>query len=256
MDAVSIRGETFRVINGDALEVCPELAAQGVVVDAVITDPPYGISYQSARRIDRSLWKPKIANDERPFLEWLPDAFRLTRAGGSFLCFCRWDVQEVFKAAIQRAGFEVKSQVIWDRLSHGMGDLGAQFAPQHDVIWFAVKGAFSFPGPRPKSVISSLRLSGEQLQHPNEKPLDLMRQLVRAVTSEGDTVLDCFGGSFSTGAACVAEGRNFIGVEIDDYYARLGEARLRRASGEWCEIPRPLRAEKELPLFEGPPPPC
>lgn len=240
---------TWEVINGDCLVEMPRLIERGVTVDAVITDPPYGIDYQSSWKIDSRARLPKIANDKRPFIAWLPDAFRLTREGGCLLCFCRWDVQEVFKSAIALAGFDVKSQVIWDRLAHGMGDLEASFAPQHDVIWFATKGKFKFPGVRPKSVIPSLRLSGDELQHPNEKPVDLMRQLVRAVTSAGDTVLDCFGGSFSTGEACVIERRNFIGLELDGHYSRLGEARMSRASGIPADIPRLNRKQIETPLF-------
>jgi DNA modification methylase len=239
------------IINGDCLVEVPRLAARGVAVDAVITDPPYGIDYQSSWRIDSRARLPKIANDTRPFIEWLPDAFRLTREGGCLLCFCRWDVQEVFKVAIAHAGFEVKSQVIWDRMSHGMGDLEGSFAPQHDVIWFAVKGRFRFPGARPKSVLRHMRLSGEELNHPNEKPVSLMSELVRAVTAEGGAVADFFGGSFATGEACVNEGRDFYGVELDSYYSDFGRARLMRAQGQPCDIPRVNRRQIETPLFDG-----
>jgi DNA modification methylase len=37
----------------------------------VLTDPPYGIDYQSQRRKDKSTWKPKIQNDKKPFLDWI-----------------------------------------------------------------------------------------------------------------------------------------------------------------------------------------
>jgi len=52
------------------------------VIDCIITDPPYGIGYQSAWRIDKSLWKPKIANDESPYVEWIKPAFEKLRGGG------------------------------------------------------------------------------------------------------------------------------------------------------------------------------
>lgn len=51
-------------------------------IDCIITDPPYGIGYQSAWRIDKSLWKPKIANDEAPYVEWIKPAFEKLRGGG------------------------------------------------------------------------------------------------------------------------------------------------------------------------------
>jgi len=241
---------SYEIINGDCLIEMPKLIERGVSVDAVITDPSYGIDYQSAWRIDSRARLPKIANDKKPFIAWLPDAFKVTREGGCLLCFCRWDVQEDFKKAIGLAGFDVKSQVIWDRESHGMGDLESQFAPQHDVIWFATKGKFKFPGARPKSIVSSLRICGDDLYHPNEKPVDLMRQLVRAVTSKGDAVLDCCSGSFSTGEACVIENRDFYGIELEECYCRYGEARMKRASGIACDLPRRVTRQIETPLFQ------
>ncbi len=219
----------WTLYEGDCLEVMKTLPSESV--DAVITDPPYGIDYQSARRSDKSKWKPKIANDKQPFIWWLYDAYRLTKEGGILLCFCRWDVQEAFKMAIEWAGFTLKSQVIWDRADHGMGDLKASFAPQHDVVWFAVKGAFQFPDKRPRSIIKSMRLSGEQLLHPNEKPVDLMEQLIRATTKSGDTVLDPFSGSGSTLVASDSINRNAIGIELDPKYCNIIRERMNAIQG-------------------------
>ena len=198
---------------GDCLSVLPELEAGSV--DAVITDPPYGIDYQSARRTDSRLWKAKIAGDESPFVWFLPSAFRLAAPTACLLCFCRWDVQDAFHKAIGWAGWDCKSQVIWDRESHGMGDLNGCPAPQHDVIWFGVKGGYKFHGDRPKSVVRSMRLGGEELVHPNQKPADLLETLVVDYVPFGGTVLDCFLGSGTTAVACARTGRRCIGIESD-----------------------------------------
>lgn len=212
---------------GDCLEVMAGMEADSV--DAIVTDPPYGVDYQSAWRTDRRTWKPKIANDKAPFIWWLYQAARVLREPGAVLCFCRWDTQDVFQTALEAAGLTVKSQVIWDRVGHGMGDLTGAFAPQHDVIWFATKGRFTFPGSRPKSVISVPRLAGSVLQHPNEKPVELMCQLVTAICPPGGTVLDPFMGSGTTGVAAVQEGRFFIGIELDPEYHRIAQARIAHA---------------------------
>jgi len=82
----------------DALSVLRVLPANSV--NAVITDPPYGIRYRTKRG-------ERIANDDRPFIWWLHDAYRLTRAGGALICFCRWDVQEAFRFAIGLAGYRL-----------------------------------------------------------------------------------------------------------------------------------------------------
>ena len=62
--------------------------------------------------------------------------------------------------------------------------------------------------------------------HPTVKPTDLMRWLVRLVAAPGDTVLDCFAGSGSTGKACALEGMNFVGIEQDAEYVEIARRRI------------------------------
>lgn len=62
-------------------------------------------------------------------------------------------------------------------------------------------------------------------EHPTQKPIELMRLLVRLVTHQNDVVLDPFMGSGSTGVACTIEHRNFIGCEIDEEYFKIAKRR-------------------------------
>ena len=66
--------------------------------------------------------------------------------------------------------------------------------------------------------------------HPNEKPLSLMRKLVTLCSNKGDTVIDPFMGSGTTGVACVELDRNFIGCETDQTYFEIAERRIEQAS--------------------------
>jgi site-specific DNA-methyltransferase (adenine-specific) len=79
--------------------------------------------------------------------------------------------------------------------------------------------------------------------HPTVKPTALMRYLVKLVTPPHGTVLDCFAGSFSTGKAAILEGFNFIGIEGEEEYCKIGEARLK-----WAVEER-LRATAQQELF-------
>lgn len=237
MTTASRQTESQEVVNGDATWTVENRDCMAGLrdlpnecVSLFLTDPPYGIDYQSARRTDKDQWKPKIANDETPFIWWLADAFRVCRDGAALLCFCRWDVQDAFRQAITWAGFDVKAQVIWDRVAHGTGDLTGCPAPQHDVIWFATNGRFTFPGRRPKSVVYAQRLPGEKLVHPNQKPLALIEELVRDYSSEGDLVVDSFTGSGTTLIACKRHGRRFIGFELSEEYAALATRRAKEDS--------------------------
>ena len=62
--------------------------------------------------------------------------------------------------------------------------------------------------------------------HPTQKPIDLMERIIKTSSNQGDTVLDLFMGSGSTGVACVNTDRNFIGMELDDDYFKIAEKRI------------------------------
>ncbi len=66
--------------------------------------------------------------------------------------------------------------------------------------------------------------------HPYEKPLSLMERLVRIYTNPGDTVLDLFMGSGTTGVACVKNGRNFIGIETDPEHFKIAKRKINEAN--------------------------
>ena len=65
--------------------------------------------------------------------------------------------------------------------------------------------------------------------HESQKPLRLMMELLEQFTERGDTILDPFMGSGTTGVACVKTGRNFIGIEIDESYYAIAEKRIKEA---------------------------
>lgn len=217
------------VIHGDCLTVLRQMEANSV--DMVITDPPYGIDYQSNRpkSKDPSARFEKIANDKTPFIWWIYDAFRVLKVGG-LLCFSRWDVQQVFIDALKIAGFSVKPVLVWDREIHGMGDLKGNFAPRYDTCIFATKGRYLLPWKRPVDVIRSQRVNGADLVHPNEKPIDLLRQLIESTTVPGALILEPFAGSGSTLVAAALTGRQYIGIELSAEYHAIAQQRAFEAT--------------------------
>jgi site-specific DNA-methyltransferase (adenine-specific) len=75
-------------------------------------------------------------------------------------------------------------------------------------------------------------LRKDSYNHPARKPLALLRRIMDASTNAGDTVLDPFMGSGTTGAACVQSGRHFIGCEIDPDYFAMAEDRIAEAQAQ------------------------
>jgi len=214
------------LLHGDCLELLKDIPDGSI--DLVLTDPPYGMGFQSN-------WcksKPKhekIKGDDRPFIWFLNDAYRVLSDNSALVCFTDWKNQDVFKMAIEAAGFKIKSHVVWNRLHHGMGDLKGSFAPMHDIAWFAVKGNYKLKGKRPKDVLSHKRIPGNKNIHPTMKPESLIVELLQSLTVEGDTVLDCFLGSGTTGVACKNLNRNFIGMELDGDYFEIAKQRIESA---------------------------
>jgi len=152
----------MKLIHGDCLGAMKDIPDGSV--DCVVTDPPYGMGFQSNRAKSGPRHK-KIAGDDAIDARFLSEIERVLKVGGGLLTFCDWKTSCDWRRSIEEVGLIIKSQVIWDRLHHGMGDLKGAFAPQHDVIWYATKGRRVFVHGRPKSVIAHRRQTTMDTQH-------------------------------------------------------------------------------------------
>lgn len=213
------------LMQGDCLKLMATIPDKSV--DMVLTDPPYGMGFQSNRSKGGPRYD-KIKQDDKVDSRWIAEAFRVLKVGGGIVSFCDWRTSGVWREQIEAAGFNLKSQVIWNRLHHGMGDLKGAFAPMHDIIWYASKGRRVFANGRPKSVIECKRPSpSDDYGHPTCKPVALMAKLIES-TSDGSNgiILDPFMGSGSTGVAVKNLNRNFIGIEVDETYFNIAKERI------------------------------
>ena len=213
--------------QGDCLELMKEIPDGSV--DLILTDPPYGIDYQSRRKKDKTKRLPKIINDKEPFVQFIAQLGRIMKPASAAMIFTRWDTQQRFIDELAKNGLKVRNVLIWDKQIHGMGDLKRSYGSRYESIIFVSNDAFRFPSKRPQDIITARRVLPTSLKHPNEKPVDLLEQLIQQVTHVNDTVLDCFIGSGSTGVACVKTGRNFIGYELDERYFDIAQQRISAA---------------------------
>lgn len=197
-------GRGIQIFLGDCREILPQLPK----VDLVLTDPPYGMDYQSAWRID---WqrKEKIVGDHE-FPMWI---FDVKPNSAMFLC-CRWDnLPSIPKP---------KSFIVWDKCRHGMGDLEHEFGRQWEAIAFYPFDNHAFTR-RPVDVIRVPCIPPSELVHPNEKPAEIWSPIL--LSHEGD-ILDPFAGSGTTLRAAKDLGRRAIGIEIEEKYCEIAAKRL------------------------------
>jgi site-specific DNA-methyltransferase (adenine-specific) len=206
-------------------------------VDLVLTDPPYGIDYQSNRRTAREKL-PKFANDcDLSWVDgWVDQVHRVMKNDRHFYCFTRFDMYPVFYNSISRK-FKVKNCLIWVKNNHGSGDLNGSFAPQHEMIIFASKGRRDLNGLRDSDVLECDNVPSAMRAHSTQKPIELLRQLIEKSTDPDELVLDPFAGTGSTGFACVdihrhkgdKHTRNYLLFELNrefrDYAIRAGLGR-------------------------------
>lgn len=194
------------IYHGDCREIIPSLPK----VDLVLTDPPYGMDYQS-QAVPEWRRKPKIHGDDQ-FPLWI---FEELKPEVALMVWCRWD--NLFEIP------KPKSFIVWDKGGMGMGDLEHEFGR----TW---EGCAFYPGPkhafikRPPDLITVKKVAGGGLLHPNEKPADVMMRLIDCHI--GDTILDPFMGSGTTLVAAKELGRNCTGIEIDERYCEVSARRL------------------------------
>ncbi|MGH3447224.1 MAG: DNA-methyltransferase [Nocardioidaceae bacterium] len=196
--------------NGDCREITEWLAA-----DVLVTDPPYGIGYESNVNRDRrntKLGLPIGGDDnlearDRTIARW---------AGRPALVFGRWDSE-------RPAG--TRCRLVWDKgNSPGMGDLSIPWGRSDEEIYVLGTG---FTGTRSGSVLRCqmhMSPSRSRPDHPTPKPVQLMESLI--LKCPPGTVADPFAGSGSTLIAARNLGRRAIGVEIDERYCEMTAKRL------------------------------
>lgn len=148
-------------------------------VDLLVTDPPYGIDYQSMWCKDKTKRMSKILNDKKPFTDFIPLIKSKIAKTGGILCFTRWDVQQIFIDEFIRNGLKPKNVLIWDKKSHSMGDLKKAFGGRYESIIWIPNDDFKFKNGRPQDLISVPRVPPCKLIHPNEKPVELLEFLIK-----------------------------------------------------------------------------
>lgn len=216
---------------GDALDVLPSLARGSV--DLIATDPPYGVSWQSGRR--REEFGPILGDESTDVARAvLALALPVLRNRRHLYVFGPESIVEGFPIGAH-------SELIWDRMTKGSGDLTSPWGPQHDRITFATyvndgararetAGGKLSARLRRGSIISVQRPHGGGAVHPTMKPVALMRQLIESSSIVGEVVLDPFAGSGSTGVAATLSGRLSVLVELDEVYAERAAKRLSLAA--------------------------
>lgn len=246
--------------HGDALAVLRELPTASV--DAVITDPPYssggmvrgdrvgatGAKYMRGEVFTQADFSGD-SRDQRAYAYWsalwMGEALRATSPGGVIIAFTDWRQLPSTTDAIQSGGWVWRGIVPWCK--PGARPMAGRFTAHCEYVAWGSNGGMpvEFDGSMPVLPGFYQASPPRDRDHQAQKPLDVMRELVKIVP-EGGVVLDPFMGSGTTGAAAVLEGRRFIGVEMVEHYAEVAKRRIFTAAGGRVE-----HGEQDVLDFSG-----
>jgi site-specific DNA-methyltransferase (adenine-specific) len=202
---------------GDCLKILPTLGQ----VDAVVSDPPYGMKWntntnrftggQSIYRYRKIHPTDDVIGDDKPFdpSPWIP--FRKVVLFGANHYASRLPKGTTLvwlkKADHLFGTFLSDAEIGWMKGGHGVYCFRKQFPPP-----------------------SRIKEGGGRCAHPTQKPVDLMRWCIeRLKLKPGATILDPYMGSGTTGVAAVSLGFNFIGIELDRGYYNIARRRIKAA---------------------------
>jgi site-specific DNA-methyltransferase (adenine-specific) len=211
----------INLMCGDCLEMMEQIPDGSV--DMVLTDIPYGEVNQKSsglRKLDRG------NADTCDFdLNLMVDEF-VRVASGSFYVFCGTEQISVITTAFKRHKLTTRV-CAWEKSNPSPMNGSKMWLSGMEFCVFARKPKATFNEHCQKAL---WRFPvGRSKIHPTEKPVALMSRLVAASTNEGDTILDPFMGSGTTGVACKNLNRNFIGIELDETYFNIAQERIANA---------------------------
>jgi site-specific DNA-methyltransferase (adenine-specific) len=151
------------------------------------------------------------------------ECYRVLKPGGSLCVFCDWRMIVNLAPAMESSGLRWQNLIAWDK---GAPGLGVGFRPKSEHILHFVKAVGRFYAKNVGNVLNYSRVPTGQREHQTEKPVELFEDLVRVTTPKGGVVLDPFAGSFASGEAALARGRQYIGVDWARAYVTSGRMRL------------------------------
>lgn len=265
--------ENHKIIHGDALLVLQTEVADNSV-DLIFADPPYNIGKNFNGHIEK--WATEEAYLEWCY-KWLDLCVKKLKPNGSFYVMTATQFMPFFDIYLRKK-ISILSRIVWSYDSSGV-QAKKYFGSMYEPILFCVKDKNDYifnannilveakTGSKRKlidyrkavpTVYNTEKVPGnvwdfarvryrmnEYENHPTQKPIALLKRIIRASSNEGDLIMDPFSGTFTTCAVAKEMNRNCIGIEMQDEYVKIGLRRLQLAQ-EY----KGKKLKKEIRTFE------
>ena len=270
---------TERILVGDCIELMNSLPECSV--DLIFADPPYNLQLKNElHRPDNS--RVDAVNDHWDQFEsfraydeftnaWLAAARRILKKDGAIWVIGSY--HNIFRvgSVIQNQGFWILNDVVWHKSNPMPNFRGMRFTNAHETLIWASKNekskyTFNYDALKALNEGTQMRsdwtlpictgherLKNEKGEkaHPTQKPEGLLYRVLLGTTNIGDVVLDPFFGTGTTGAVCKMLGRGFIGIEREEFYAKVATKRIKNVrplDSVSLQVSAGKRAEPRIPF--------
>ncbi|MGH1398307.1 MAG: site-specific DNA-methyltransferase [Alphaproteobacteria bacterium] len=245
---------TDSIIIGDCIESLRALPDESI--DLVFADPPYNLQLGGDLHRPNNSKVDAVDNDWDQFeslqnydsftKEWLTEARRVLKPDGAIWVIGSY--HNIFRLGyiLQDLGYWILNDVIWRKSNPMPNFRGRRFCNAHETLIWAgksEKSKYTFNYDSMKAMNDDLQMrsdwfiplctGAERLKnsegkkaHPTQKPETLLYRVLMASSNKGDTILDPFFGTGTTGAVAKALGRHYIGLERDETYAAFAKERI------------------------------
>lgn len=235
--------DKYTLLFGDCLERMKEIPDGSV--DCAVIDPPYKIVAGGCRKVAKNecsgIFNKRLESNKRTdwveevrtgkmfkhndikFEHWLPELYRvMANKSHTYLMINSRNLSELQDKA-EKVGFKFQNLLIWDK---GNVTPNRYYMQAYECILMMRKGgAKTIINKGTSNILRVPNIIGNK-KHPSEKPVELMEIMINNSTNDGDTVIDMFMGSCSTGVACLNTNRKFIGIEMDENYFNIAKDRM------------------------------
>lgn len=243
--------DSAKLIHGDVFDILPEF--EDGSVDVIFADPPYflsnnGTTCQNGKMVsvNKGKWDSINGVEEKHAFNraWIKECKRILKLDGTI--WISGTLHNIYSIglALEQEGFKILNNITWQK-TNPPPNLGCRcFTHSTETVLWAKKNDkkakhyFDYKlmkelneGKQMKDVwTGSLTKKKEKLEgkHPTQKPLYLLKRIIEASSRPGETIMDPFCGSSTTGVAAKNLGRNYIGIDFEEEYLELSVKRLEK----------------------------
>lgn len=226
----------IEIYNEDYKKTIRRMRKNKIKLDAVITDPPYGVSrkhqlgYSNMGRSGMNYGEWDYNFDQK---KWIREVSDLVKPGGTIIIFNDWKNLGTISEQLEKCGFIIKDIIRWIKKNPMPRNVDRRYVNDCEFAVWAVKEGKPWTFNKPQDVgylkpeiITGVVPGGKKRLHPTQKHIEVMERLIEIHTNENDLIYDPFMGSGTTAVACKNKNRNVIGSEIDEKYYKISMERI------------------------------